>query len=250
MARTWVLGHRGDSAHAPENTLAAFEAAFRAGADGIELDTMLSADGVPVVIHDAWLQRTTGVPGSVFLSTVADLKKLDAGAWFSDKFRGERIPTLAEALDLGRNRGIVNVEIKSPKQVPFARTTDAVLRVIDTWAHPEQIVVSSFDPRIVARVHRRAPWLKTGFLRSYTQRGPWRSIAWLAGADWMHVDAPLAEVASRSRTPERVVVWTVDHPTEIARLAAEGVRAIVTNVPGTARAVVDSLRARRTGVMP
>lgn len=249
MIRTWVIAHRGDSSHAPENTLAAFEAGFRAGADGIELDTMLSADGVPVVIHDDWLERTTGVPGSVWNSTLAELKRLDAGAWFGEAFRGERIPTLAEALELARNRGIVNVEIKS-KHVPPSVVTDAVLRVIGSWSHPEQILISSFDPRILHRVRRKAPWLRTGFLRAFSQRGPWRAFAWWSRADFLHVDTPLVSRAALYKgATDRVVVWTVDQETEIQRLAAEGVRAIVTNVPGKARELVDALRVRRTGVL-
>ncbi len=249
MRRTWVFGHRGASSTAPENTLAAFEEAFRVGADGIELDTQLSADGIPVVIHDGWLARTTGVPGSVFHSTLADLKKLDAGRWFDTKFAGERIPTLAEALDLARNRGIVNVEIKSNHRgVPAL--TDAVLRVIGTWTHPEQVLVSSFDPRVIRRVRRHAPALKTAFLRSYRQRGPFAPLAWWSGADYLDVDPPLADRAAQLRGGfDRVIAWTVDQPTEQERLAAEGILGLITNFPGETVARLAALRNRRSGVL-
>ena len=248
MRNTWVIAHRGASGVAPENTLAAFEEAFRVGASGIELDTQLTQDGVPIVIHDDWLARTTGVPGSVFNSTLADVKKLDAGSWFDAKFRGEKIPTLAEALDLARNRGIVNVEIKSTR-APIAKLVDAVLRVIDTWTHPEQVLVSSFDPRIIRAVRRRAPALRTAFLRSYRQRGPLAPLAWFTGADYLDVDPPLAAAAARLRGWDHVICWTVDHPTEQQRLAAEGVRGIITNRPAETIRLLDDLSTRRSGVI-
>lgn len=234
----WVLGHRGASAHAPENTLAAFELAFREGADGIELDVTLSADGVPVVIHDDFLDRTTGGFGRVWEHGISELKSLDAGSWFGPAFRGEKIPTLAEALDLARGRGIVNVEIKSGRGAP-AGLAKAVMRTLSTMAEPEWIVVSSFDPRIVRRVRMARGWT-TAFLRSWRQRRlPWRALALLAGADRLHVDAPLVDAAANwIGGYERVMVWTVDSPPEMERLAAAGVRGIITNRPAEALRVL------------
>ena len=247
--RTWVIGHRGASSEAPENTLAAFDRAFTLGADGIELDTQLSADGVPVVIHDSFLDRTTGIPGAVQNSTLAEMKKLDAGRWFDAKFSGERIPTLAEALDLSRNRGFVNVEVKSSNRADVAKLTGAVLRVIDAWTHAEQVLISSFDPRVIRQVRRHSPALRTAFLRSYRQRLPLGALAWWSGADFLDVDAPLAARAAQLRGIDRVLVWTVDQSTEQQRLAAEGVRGIITNRVAETIANLEGLRTRRTGVL-
>ncbi len=108
----WKAGHRGFPHAAPENTLASFKAAIRAGVDMIEFDVVLSRDGVPVVLHDRTLDRTTNGHGSPRRKKIAELKELDAGAWFSGRFRGERIPTLEEALECLKNRAAVNVEIK------------------------------------------------------------------------------------------------------------------------------------------
>src|SRR5512143_1463332 len=91
-----VFAHRGASAHAPENTLAAFELALAQDADAIELDVKLTADGQAVVIHDPTLNRTTGSQGSVKNMSLAELKSLDAGSYFSETYRGEKIPTLEE----------------------------------------------------------------------------------------------------------------------------------------------------------
>src|SRR6266704_6290544 len=114
LRRPLRIAHRGASARAPENTLAAFAEAVRLGANAIELDVHLTADGVPVVIHDGTVDRTTNGRGEVAAMTLKDLRRLDAGAWFSSRFRGERIPTLEESLEFARGRCAMNVEIKEP----------------------------------------------------------------------------------------------------------------------------------------
>ena len=242
MRRPWVIAHRGASAVAPENTLAAFDRAFADGADGIELDTTLSAEGVPVVIHDDTLDRTAGRPGYVWTKPVAELRALDAGSWFGASFAGQRIPTLAEVLELARGRGIVNVEIKSgwksrqhggPKPRVLAK---AVVRVIEAHGDPEQVIVSSFDPRVLRNVRRRAPSIRTGYLRWHKQRRPFAPLAWWAGADFIHPDVPFADEAARHAGGwEKLLVWTVDDGEEQARLAAQGVLGIITNRPAEAR---------------
>ncbi len=98
LERPIIFAHRGASISAPENTLSAFELAVKLGARAIELDAMLSSDGIPVVIHDHTLERTTNGRGFVSDFTCAELMKLDAGAWFSEEFTGERIPTLEQVL--------------------------------------------------------------------------------------------------------------------------------------------------------
>ena len=108
-----VIAHRGASMYAPENTLAAFELAIEMGADAIELDTMLTADGIPIVIHDHSLDRTTDGIGSVSSKTVAELKLLDAGSAFDIRFAGERIPTLEEVFSAVGKKIMINVELKN-----------------------------------------------------------------------------------------------------------------------------------------
>lgn len=248
MRRPWVIGHRGASAIAPENTLAAFEAAFRDGADGIELDVTLSKEGVPVVIHDDTLVRTAGTGGWVWSKSIFELKSLDAGSWFAASFAKERIPTLAETLDLVRGKGIVNVEIKSSIEAsrhggpPPRELARAVVAVIDAHADPETIVVSSFDPRVLRHVARRAPRVKRGFLRSHRQIRPWWPFAVWGRPHFLHPDVPLAEEAARWIGGfDKVLVWTVDGVLEQERLAALGVRALITNRPAETRARMDAL---------
>src|SRR3981081_1641417 len=112
--RVWVIGHRGAMGHCPENTFASFERGLELGADWIELDVHLSRDGALMVIHDETVDRTTNGSGLVQEHTLAELKELDAGAWFSPAYGGQRIPTLDEVLVWARARGtILDIEIKN-----------------------------------------------------------------------------------------------------------------------------------------
>ena len=108
-----IIAHRGYSAIAPENTLAAFQAAVEYQAQGVELDVQLSADRVPIVVHDSTLNRTTNGEGSVHTKTLNQLQSLDAGSWFSSEFIGEKIPTFQTVLDLLKNTKItIYAEVK------------------------------------------------------------------------------------------------------------------------------------------
>src|SRR5918912_617430 len=112
--RVWVVGHRGAMGHCPENTLASFERGLDLGADWVELDVHLSRDGALVVIHDETLERTTNGAGLVKDHDLAELRRLDAGAWFGPEFAGQRLPTLDEALAWAVRRGLVlDVELKN-----------------------------------------------------------------------------------------------------------------------------------------
>jgi len=113
MHQTEVIAHRGASAYAPENTMAAFKLAHAMGADWFELDCQLTGDGEVVVLHDGDLDRTTNGAGPAIEATLADIRALDAGAWYDDRFRGEPVPALGDALDFAKGRIGVYVEIKS-----------------------------------------------------------------------------------------------------------------------------------------
>ena len=110
-SRPLILGHRGASAYAPENTLAAFRLAREQGADGIELDAKLSADGFVVVMHDTTVDRTTNGTGKVSALTYYELRQLDAGSWYNQKYRGEPIPTLEDVFSAVGRDLLVNVEL-------------------------------------------------------------------------------------------------------------------------------------------
>lgn len=152
--RPRIIAHRGFSGVAPENTLAAFRRAIEIGADMIELDVLSSRDGAVVVIHSIDLGTTTNGSGRVDDLDLDDLRTLDAGSWFAESFCGEHIPTLAEALDLVRNRILLNVEIKTEavSEDTAGGIVERVLGLVSERDMLEQALISSFDTRALEHV--------------------------------------------------------------------------------------------------
>ena len=151
-----VSAHRGFSAAAPENTLAALRAALAAGADVAEIDVQLSRDGVLVLMHDRTLERTTDGTGPLRERTVAELKRLDAGSWFAPAYRGEEVPTLAEMLAWSRGRLGLLIELKSPRP-DAASTIDAVIAEVERVDAAAWTAVAGFDHPQLRAVHERQP---------------------------------------------------------------------------------------------
>jgi len=155
--RPWVVAHRGYRGKFPENTLAAFEAAIDVEADMIELDVCLTSDRVPVVIHDETLDRTTDGKGLVSEHSLSDLKKLDAGSWFSAEFRNENIPTLEELLQKIRGRITVNIEIKLESfeaPAPPDSIEIQVCKLVEKLGMTDSVIISSFEHLFFARIQR------------------------------------------------------------------------------------------------
>lgn len=227
----FLYAHRGASAEAPENTLAAFRWALDAGADGVELDVHLSADGVPVVIHDETLERTTDGEGLVAACTVDVLQRLDAGSWFAPHFAGEPLPTLDETLQLLAGRARLNLEVKD------ACAGTAVIALLRRYPQTDA-VVSSFDYGVLSGLRRDDPDLPLAMLYA---GGNWRlamgraealrACAFHPRADM--VSRPMLAACRRLRLP--VFTWTVDDPWQARRLARLGVAGIFTNDPAELR---------------
>ena len=240
--RTLNIAHRGASAAAPPNTLAAFAAALELGADGIEFDVRLCADGVPVVIHDATVDATTDGSGPVANMTLSALRELDAGSWFDGSFAGERIPTLAEVLEAVGGRMQVNVELKGGALLND-RLERAVAAEIERHGLAEQVLLSSFNPLILRRVQRIDPLLSTGLLYTSTARpkiGISRLIAPRphAAVHPHHTLVDEGHVQWARRHGYRINVWTVDDAAQMRRLIDLGVDGIITNVPDLFRGVL------------
>jgi glycerophosphoryl diester phosphodiesterase len=236
-----VVAHRGDSAHAPENTMPAFERAVRLGADGLEFDVRLTADGVPVVHHDAALDRTTGGAGLVAARTLAGVRALDAGAHFSPDggrsfpFRGIGVvvPTLDEVLGAWPAMPVL-IEIKEPVASAVVRAT------LDRHAAAGRAVVASFVDAAVAPF-RNSPYA-TGAARADVAR---LLAATLAGVrvrpsyqiasvprSYNGLPLPVGRFARALRPcGVPVHVWTVDGRAEALALWAAGVSGMVSNDP-------------------
>ncbi len=168
-----VIAHRGASAYAPENTHSAFKMAITMKAEMIELDLLLSKDGVPVVIHDEDLSRTTGINGIVSDYTLAELKKLETGAWFDIKYAGEPFPTLEEVLAYTKGKIAVNIEIKHEAVTDTAERgiVDKALKLVYQAGVEDQVIFSSFDYRVMEHLNKLDPDMPKALLYEERQSG-------------------------------------------------------------------------------
>jgi len=232
-----TIAHRGASALAPENTPAAFRAALRAGVDLIEMDLRLSRDGEVVVFHDRLLDRTTDGTGPVGERTLAELKKLDAGSWFSPDFSGERIPVLGEVLKLaGPAGGGLYLELKIDRGEEKTRG-DLVARtgeILRNNPFPGRLLLASFDLPAVRMARGLLPAVRTGLI--FREEAVWHRLEAgnLSGVDilaarWNIVTASRVEAGHRAG--KEVWAWTVDRPEELGWLRAAGVDAVASNNP-------------------
>jgi glycerophosphoryl diester phosphodiesterase len=247
-----ILGHRGASALAPENTLAAFALAIEHGADGIEFDVRLSRDGVPVVIHDPTLNRTGLKAGLVRDLTAAELQDVDVGSWFDQRtglkaFSREKLPTLAQVFVFFRTRdALLYVEMKCDRD-EGASLASAVVREIRGHEMKDRVVVESFDLAAIEEIKRIDSSIKTAALFEPKLSKPVTTIraqsilkaARRCEADEIALHHTLARKGILGAAKEEgfeVVVWTVDDPAWINRARAYDIRALIANNP---RALVE-----------
>lgn len=229
-----VLAHRGASAYAPENTMAAFDLALKMGADGVELDVTLTLDRIPVVIHDDNVDRTTNGHGPISAMTLEQVKALDASPAF-DKYRGERIPTLEQVLgDIGK-RARVNIELKG-RSVHDDGLEVEVACTIDKTGTADSVLISSFNPFALRRMAHLRPHLPRGLLYAndmpiYLRRAWLRPVARPTAMHPKYTLVTPAYMLWARQKGYRVNTWTVDEPSEMKRLADLGVDAIMSNKP-------------------
>ena len=252
-ARPLVLAHRGSRLRAPENTLEAFALALDEGADGIEFDVRRSADGVPIVLHDPTLDRTTSGRGPVASATLDALRRLDAGAWFGASHRGARIPTLAEVLDLCRDRAALNLELKidagrgrtarrrARTEAPLL--AQAVARELARARRPPFLLLSSFETPALEAARHVLPRCPLGWLRSRTTRGlaPLHRRLRLDALNPHLRLATARRLATAGRLGLAVYVYPVNLPSDITRLARAQVSGLITDDPLVA---LDTLQHR------
>ena len=240
--RPLVIAHRGANDVAPENTLAAFQAAIDADADGIELDVTRCATGEIVVIHDSTVDRTTNGSGPVERMPFFALRELDAGSWFGAEFADQRIPLLREVLDLAGHRLRINIEIKG-KNRRSEGIEEEIAEMIRAHDLEKEVISSSFNPKALMRMERAAPELQRGLL--YAPGLPSLLVrAWprpLVGPDALHPYYSIVNDRYMRRARRRgyhVNVWTVNSVTDMHRMIATGVNGIVTDHPARLRGLL------------
>ena len=272
MTKPLILGHRGASAYAPENTIAAFQRAFELGADGIELDVALTKDGAAIVMHDDRVDRTSNGTGLVSEMTLAEIQKLDAGSWFDAKYRGEKFPTLEEVLAAVPADKLINIELKTralrswpPGPLPLSAAQSAqvslqmlmrlweptqleqtIVRVLEQARAEKRVIISSFNPIALYRVMKLNPSLPRGLLY-------FKELPFFLGRAWLRPLAAPQALHPRNTTITPALVrwaharryqintWTVDEPDETRRLVSLGVHAIITNKPDVLRETLNQM---------
>lgn len=233
MSDIEIIAHRGYSARAPENTLAALDAAVAAGADAVEFDIQTGGDGIPVLFHDTMLSRTTNGVGPVRRRTLSQMKGLDAGKWFSPEFAGEQIPSLAEAFrHLGAGVAKIYAEVKGFREL---EDVDRMVNIAEDVGALERTVFIAMNWTLLDRVRTSRSSLAIGYI--VNEEGQVEEALERATGDaaaLIDFDAKLLAAdpspAERAQTAGiDVAVWTVDDPDEASRLYDMGIRRFTTN---------------------
>ena len=249
--RPLIIGHRGASAVAPENTLASFRLAIEAGADGVEFDVRLARDGVPVIIHDETLQRTALIQKRVADVSAAELQQTNVGSWFSrskktttDRFASERVPALQQLFELfASNDALLYLEMKcAPSE--RAQLAAECCRLIRDHSLRERVVVECFDLAAIEEVKNIAPDIRTAALFEPKLSDVYSLLliqrlvdrAKSAGADEIALHHKLANrrlIDKAQLNGLTVVIWTVDNPDWVQRACTRNIDALITNDPVT-----------------
>ena len=232
-----IEAHRGLSGIYPENTLLSFQSAIDLGIDRIEIDLHLTKDNDVVVIHDDTLERTTDGIGSVNQQTLAEIKKLDAGSWKEEKFKGEQVPTLTEVLKLAKDKVMVNFDIKTAAVIKPAiaelRSMDMLNQVIITGCHEDwAAIVQQEEPSIPIFLEYSDTYKKvsedTGFNIAETGVGVALKHR-LKGLCWDDKDVNPYLIRAARQHGISVLVWTVDDPDRMKQLISWEVDGIMSN---------------------
>jgi glycerophosphoryl diester phosphodiesterase len=230
-----ILCHRGAKNYAPENTLAAFKTSLELGADGFELDTQLTSDGHVVVIHDKTVDRTTNGHGKLSNLPLAELRELDAGSSFSEKFRGEKIPTLDEVFETIGKHAIINVELKN-FSTPFDNLAEKVCEVIRHHGMQKNVMFSSFLPWNLKKTARILPEVPRGLITAKDWRGVWGRSFGFSFGDYDALHPYLGNVTAQQvhrvhKLKRKINVWVVNKEDDLRRMFSWGVDGILTDDP-------------------
>ncbi len=222
------VAHRGNSWRAPENTRTAFRSALRGGVRVLEMDVRFTADGVPVLLHDATVDRTTDGSGPVAGMTLAALRALDAGSWFAPRFARVRVPTFFSVLRDGRAyRARYLVELKTR---PTPEQLTAFLERMAWLGVPDRVIVNSADPATIEDVRRVAPAQRTAIIDPQF-RAPASVLRYGTSYLVAHQSVTAPRALAWRRSGIAVYSWTVDHPGEWRRMAHDRVAGTITSRP-------------------
>ncbi len=241
----YLFGHRGYSALAPENTLAAFTVLLEHKIPGVELDVQLTRDGRVVVIHDENVKRVTGLDALVQDCSARELRKLDAGVWFNETFRGQRIPLLDEVFELLGDKVYCDVELKWGQRRSCG-LEEAVIERIHSHKLEDRCLISSFNPYCIRRAQKIAPDIPTAHIYSRHSSIPFLlrhgeariAIPTPFMKPWSNQVSLFSSFLIRRVLKSQILTWTVDEPEEATHLIHLGVRGLISNHPGKIKSVL------------
>jgi glycerophosphoryl diester phosphodiesterase len=245
MQQPLIYAHRGASAHAPENTIAAFLLAIEHGADGIEFDIKVTSDGKVIVLHDQTLQRTTTGSGDLKKFTYNELRKLDAGSKFSEKYSTEKLPTLEEVFEAVGTRIGINIELTN-YATPGDDLIEKVAKILASVKDTSKVMFSSFNWGNLNKARKLCPEIPCGILALPGIAG-WLSRSFFTRNvphEAIHpyfADIGKKNVNSWHQQGYKVNIWTVNNPKEMLRLKDLGVDMIMTDDPALANTTLRSL---------
>ncbi|MGF1702900.1 glycerophosphoryl diester phosphodiesterase [Photobacterium makurazakiensis] len=230
-----ITGHRGAAALAPENTLAGIECAAKVGIDWVEIDTQLCSDNVPVVIHDKTVNRCTNGKGKVGNLTLHELKQLDAGSWFSDQFKGETIPTLAEALDTCLRLNLtLNLELKIHDNIEAIPLVEQVVALIKESRFPiNKLLFSSFNRNALLHCQTLMPEVRRGFICEVWNDFSLESVLPLDLYS-IHIDHNILTpaIAQSIKNEDLILmIWTLNQPEKASIFIDMSVDNVITDKP-------------------
>jgi glycerophosphoryl diester phosphodiesterase len=240
--RTEIMAHRGASAMAPENTIAAVRAAIAAGAHWVEIDVQETVDGEIVVIHDSDLKKIAGQPIKIAESTLAELQSYDIGSWFDPGFSDQRIPTLQQILELCKDRIGVNIELKY--YGGERRLEESVAEITEAAGMQNQVLVMSLSYSGIQRMRELRPGWTLGLLSSVAV-GKLIEL----DIDFLALNARSASAARIRKTQDRakrLMVWTVNDAPGMSSMISRGADVIITDEPALALSVLK----QRTNLEP
>jgi glycerophosphoryl diester phosphodiesterase len=230
-----VIGHRGSAGESPENTLASIKAAVQARADWVEWDTRVTIDGRVLVQHDATLERFVGKKLKISKLTFEEARALDVGSWFDDKFKGEQMPTLEEA-----------IESSLPKSKPLIERKSGSARqhfeILEKMGVIEKVAVQAFDWDFLRDLRKLSPGLELGALgeKKISDEKLLAIVEMKVGfVGWKAQGLKRGDVERLHANGIKVAVWTVDDPKEIRKFVSWGIDAIITNDPVRTRQIVE-----------
>lgn len=236
-----IIAHRGASGYAPENTRGSILKGLELGCDGFEVDVQLAACGEVVIFHDFTLERTTSGSGSLRDKKLHDLKKLDLGSWFSKEFKGEEIMTLEELLNIVPKNKILNIEIKV-RYDEINKIEEKVIKILKKAGRIEgKVIISSFNHRIIKKINKLEPKLKTGLLltagvldiENYIKINDLKIYSIHSYAEFTGREM----VKKMNEIGVETYIWTVNNADEAKILKDFGVTGIITNFPDKFREV-------------